>query len=125
MGVLTHAFPLLKHLFSKIDSSNLRSGRKIKKIPTCLETTYKRSNCLVHSKRVHDPSATRTEANVLPKPLTIIEQRSKGTDRLGSDRDVRAGSYLQRFTQARRIYSQIFLVRKKDGGNRPVINLKN
>ena len=116
MGVLTHAFPLLKHLFSKIDSSNLRSGRKIKKIPTCLETTYKRSNCLVHSKRVHDPSATRTEANVLPKPLTIIEQRSKGTDRLGSDRDVTAGSYLQRFTQARRIYQSNISSKEKGWG---------
>ena len=62
------AFPPLKHFFSKTGSSNLRSGRKIKKIPTCLETTYKRSNCLVHSRRVHDPSATRTEANVCPKP---------------------------------------------------------
>ena len=92
------AFPPLKHFFSKTGSSNLRSGRKIKKIPTCLETTYKRSNCLVHSRRVHDPSATRTEANVLPKTLTIIEQRSEGTDRLGGERYVGAGSNLQRFT---------------------------
>ena len=91
-----------KTLIFKNDSTNLPSGRKVKIFSTCLETTYKRSKCLVFSRRVQDLPATRTEANVFPK-TSAIEQRSERTDRLGSERDVGEGSYLQSFTPGRRI----------------------
>ena len=95
MEVLTHVYPLLKHLFSKIFPM-------AKTFPTCLKTTYKRSKCLALSRRVQDPSATRTEANVFLKTSTM-EQISETTDRLGSERDVVEGSYLRSFTSGRRI----------------------
>ena len=95
MEVLTHVYPLLKHLFSKIFPM-------AKTFPTCLKTTYKRSKCLALSRRVQDPSATRTEANVFLITSTM-EQISETTDRLGSERDVVEGSYLRSFTSGRRI----------------------
>ena len=88
MDVLTHVYPLLKHLFSKIFPM-------AKTCSTCLKTTYKRSKCLVLSRRVQDPSATRTEANVFPKTSTM-EQISETTDRLGSERDVVEGFHIRK-----------------------------
>ena len=117
MDVLTHVYPLLKHLFSKIFPM-------AKTCSTCLKTTYKRSKCLVLSRRVQDPSATRTEANVFPKTSTM-EQISETTDRLGSERDVVEGSYLRSFTSGRRISQSDISSREGGWGNRPVINLKN
>ena len=64
---LTHASPFLKHLFSKMTVPILSPGKKFKTFSTCLETTYERSKCLVLSRRVQDPSATRTEVDVSPK----------------------------------------------------------
>ena len=91
-----------KILIFKNDPTNLPSGRKVKIFSICLETAYKRSKCLVLSRRVQGPSATRTEANVFPK-ISIMEQRSERTDRLGKERNVEEASYLQSLTSGRRI----------------------
>ena len=113
-----------KTLIFKNNSTNLPSGRKIKTFSTCLETTNKRSKCLVPSRRIQDPSAARTKANVSPKTATM-EQRSERTDRLVSERDVGEGSYLQSFTSGRRISQSNISSRENRWGDRPVINLKN
>ena len=82
---------------------------------TCLETTYKRSKCLVLSRKVQDPSASRTKANVFPETSTM-EQRSGRTDGLGSERDVGEGSFLQSFTSGRRISQSNISSREKGWG---------
>ena len=66
-GGFDPCFSTSKTLIFKNDRTNLPSGRKVKAFPTCLDTTYKRSKYLVPSRRVQDPSATRTEANVFSK----------------------------------------------------------
>ena len=85
---------------------------------TCLETTYKRSKCLVLSRKVQDPSASRTKANVFPETSTM-EQRSGRTDGLGSERDVGEGSFLQSFTSGRRISQSNISSREKGWGRKP------
>ena len=55
------------------------------------------------SRRVQDPSPTRTKANVFPKTSTM-GQRSERTDRVHSKTDVGEGSYLQSFTSGRRMF---------------------
>ena len=104
-----------KTLIFKSYSTDLPTGRKVKTFSTCLETTYKGSKCLVLSRRVQDPSAIRTEANVSPKSSTL-EQRSERTDRLGSERDVGEGSYLQSFTSGKRISQSNISSREKGWG---------
>ena len=74
-----------KTLTFKNYSTSLRSARKFKTFSTCLETTCKRSKCLVLTRMVQDLSATRNKANIFPKTSTM-EQRSERTDRLESER---------------------------------------
>ena len=54
-----------------------------------------------------------------------MEQISERTDKLGSEKDVGEGSYLQSFTSERRISQSNISSREKDGDNRPLNNLKN
>ena len=54
-----------------------------------------------------------------------MEQISERTDKLGSEKDVGEGSYLQSFTSERRISQSNISSREKDGDNRPLSNLKN
>ena len=82
-----------KALIFKNGSINFPSGRKVKTFSTCLGTIYKRSKCLVLSRKVQDPSGKISEANVFPKTSTM-EQRSERTDGIGSERDVGERSYL-------------------------------
>ena len=101
-GGFDSCFSNSKTLIFINDLTNLLSGRKVKTFSTCLDFTYKRSKYLVLSRRVQDPSATRTEANVFSK-TSIMEKRSEKTDRLGNERDLGEGSDLQSFTSRRRI----------------------
>ena len=92
-GGFDSCFSTSKTLIFKNGSINLPSGRKFKTFSTCLETIYKRSKCIVLSRKVQDPSGKISEANVFPK-TSRMEQRSERTDRIGSERDVGEGNYL-------------------------------
>ena len=67
------------------------------------ELLAKDQSVLWLSRRVQDPSPTRTKANVFPKTSTM-GQRSERTDRVHSKTDVGEGSYLQSFTSGRRMF---------------------
>ena len=83
MVVLTHAYPLLKYLFSKMT------------VPICPLAGRLKHFLPAWGLLTKDQS-------VSPKTSTM-EQRLERTDRLGSERDVGEGSYLQSFTSGRRI----------------------
>ena len=107
------SFP--QHISSK--SNTIKGGG----FDLCFSTFYlsgeKDKKCLVLSRRVQDPSATKTELNVFPKTSTI-EQRSKRTDRLGSEKDVQEGSYLQSVESGRRISQLSISSREKGWGQK-------
>ena len=58
--------------------------------------------------------------------LSQIKSGRKDSSTEGNLRDVEQGSHCRDLKPlGRGIYQQLFLVEKKDGGNRPVINLKH
>ena len=113
MEVLTHASPLLKHLFSKMTVPICPLAGRLKHFLPAWRLLTK-GQCVI-SRKVQDPSTTRTEPNVFTKTSTM-EQRSERTDKLGSEKDVGEGSCLQSFTSGRRISQSNISSREKGWG---------
>ena len=113
MEVLTHASPLLKRLFSKMTVPISPLAGRLKHFLPALRLLTK-DQCVL-SRKVQDLSTTRTKANVFPKTSTM-EKRSERTDKLGSEKDVGEGSYLQSFTAERRISQSNISSREKGWG---------
>ena len=90
MEALTHASPLLKHFFQKLQYQFVlwRKGYNIFYLPGDYLQKMKVS---CPRRRVQDPPATKTEANVFPKS-SAMKQRSERTERLEGEGDVGEGT---------------------------------
>ena len=105
----------LKKLFSK---------QKTPKISPSLETTGKRSRALGFNRRLPNSSSNGTSSGEGSKNTKFKSGTTK-TSRSRSEGTAGKGLHFKSFSLKGEFLSSLFLISKKGGGNRPVINLKD
>ena len=110
-----------KTLIFKNGSTNLPSDRKVKTFSIWLETTYKRSKCLVLSSLVEG-----FKIPLLQEPKQIFSRKPQQWNKDQKELiDLGVKEMLEKVSHLEgEFLYQIFLVGKKDGINRLVISLK-
>uniref|UniRef100_A0A1X7VIX4 Uncharacterized protein n=1 Tax=Amphimedon queenslandica TaxID=400682 RepID=A0A1X7VIX4_AMPQE len=101
-------------------STSWKAGTLSKQLEGC----YKRQVGTGHSEWVPD-RVPFTSLSGLPTPPTTVKQGPRGPDKCGNSKIVREGAVTTVHSpQKDSFVSTLFLIPKKDGGQRPVINLK-
>ena len=114
-----------KKIIFQTKNSTVYPSREDKGISPCLETTHKRSRALGFSSRLPwlpNSSPNGTSTGEVSK-ATKVKSGTTKTRRSGCEGNAGKGSISTVFNST--FLSSLFLISKKGGGNRPVINLKD
>ena len=113
-----------KKIIFQTKNPTVYPSREDKGISPCLETTHKRSRALGFSSRLPwlpNSSPNGTSTGEVSK-TTKVKSGTTKTRRSGCEGNAGKGSISTVFNST--FLSSLFLISKKGGGNRPVINLK-